>query len=234
MTKTRRQRPGSNPRETPAYGVAEAAHYVRLPVATLRSWIAGREYLTRTGVRTSHPLVRPADTFTPLLSFSNLIEAHVLRALRTDHAVSIKDVRIAVRYAETELGIDRLLLSKELRASGKQLFLERYGELLSLSRSGQIALKKVFEAHIARVEWNHFQFPVRLYPFLRAETSDAAKPIAIDPTIQFGRPIVLRRGLSTRAIADRVDAGEPLASLAEDYALEIREIEEAVVYERAA
>jgi hypothetical protein len=43
-----------------------------------------------------------------MLSFWNLIEAHVLRALRTEHAVSVKALRKALDYAEKELGIERL------------------------------------------------------------------------------------------------------------------------------
>ena len=60
------------------------------------------------------------------------------------------------------------------------------------------------------------------------------KPIAIDPTIAFGRPVVRRIGVSTRAIAERIDAGETVDELAADYDLSPTEIEEAVLYERAA
>jgi hypothetical protein len=31
-----------DPRETPACSPAEAAHYLRIPLATLRSWVRGR------------------------------------------------------------------------------------------------------------------------------------------------------------------------------------------------
>ena len=60
------------------------------------------------------------------------------------------------------------------------------------------------------------------------------KPIAIDPSIAFGRPVVLRAGVSTGTIAERIDAGETVADFAEDYDLKPEEIEDAVVYERAA
>ena len=40
--------------------------------------------------------------------------------------------------------------------------------------------------------------------------------------------------MSTGVIADRIDAGESPANLAEDYNLSVAEIEEAIVYERAA
>jgi uncharacterized protein (DUF433 family) len=162
-----------------------------------------------------------------------LIEAHVLRALRTDHGVSVKDVRTALRYAQGELGIQRLLLRRELCSEGGELFLERYGQLISLSASGQIAMKRVLDEHLKRVDWDEWQFPIRLYPFLTAETTAAEKPIAIDPKIAFGRPILRSRGVTTEAIAERIDAGESIDDLAADYDLDLEKIEQAAVYERA-
>jgi uncharacterized protein (DUF433 family) len=167
------------------------------------------------------------------LSFSNLIEAHVLRSLRTEHGVPLLHVRQALGYAQRELKIDQLLLREELCTAGGELFLDRYGELMNLSASGQLAMRKVFEAHLKRVEWGKLRFPVRLYPFLVSESSDA-KSIMIDPQISFGRPVLSKAFVSTRSIVDRIDAGEKVEDLARDYDLTREEVEEAVVYERAA
>ncbi len=167
------------------------------------------------------------------LSFSNLIEAHVLRSLRTEHGVPLLHVRQALAYAERELKIDQLLLREELRTAGGDLFLDRYGELMNLSASGQLAMRKVFDAHLKRVEWGSLHFPVRLYPFLVSESADA-KSIVIDPQISFGRPVVSKAFVSTRSIVDRIDAGEKVEDVARDYNLTREEVEEAVVYERAA
>ena len=57
---------------------------------------------------------------------------------------------------------------------------------------------------------------------------------AIDPLAALWRPIVRRMGISTAAIADRIDAGESVSALAEDYDLSPEEIEQAVLYSRAA
>jgi uncharacterized protein (DUF433 family) len=62
----------------------------------------------------------------------------------------------------------------------------------------------------------------------------SSMPIAIDPRISFGRPVVISRGISTAAIAERIDAGETVEALAADYELTVDEIEQAVIYERAA
>jgi uncharacterized protein (DUF433 family) len=60
------------------------------------------------------------------------------------------------------------------------------------------------------------------------------RPIVIDPRIAFGRPVVVRAGVSPSAIAERIDAGETVEAIAADYDLGPSEIEEAEPYERAA
>jgi uncharacterized protein (DUF433 family) len=221
-------------RNEAAYGLAEAARYLKLPAATLRSWVAGRPYPKAEGEGRFQPIIHPPRKQPPTLSFWNLIEAHVLRSLRTDHGVSIKAVREALVYAERALRMKRLLLSKELRADAGRVFLDRYGELIELSASGQLAMRHLLEEHLKRIEWDEWQFPVRLYPFLTAETPSQARPIAIDPKIAFGRPVIIRAGVSTRVIAERIDANETVADLAADYGLTAAEIEQAVLFERAA
>ncbi len=113
------------------------------------------------------------------------------------------------------------------------MFLDEYGKLINLTASGQLAMRRLLDEHLKRVEWDSWQFPVRLYPYVSAESA-ARRPIAIDPSIAFGRPVVLRAGVSTETVAGRIDAGESVADLADDYALTADEIEEAVLYERAA
>ena len=41
----------------PAYGILEAAQYLRLPPSTLRDWVKGRSYPTEKGRRFSAPLI---------------------------------------------------------------------------------------------------------------------------------------------------------------------------------
>ena len=221
-------------RNQPAYTLAEAARYLKLAPATLRSWVVGRAYPKMDSHAHFQPLIHPATKKPPTLSFWNLIEAHVLRSLRTDHGVSMDALRKALRYAEKTLEIDRLLLSPELRTDAGKLLLERYGKLIELSASGQIAMRHLFNEHLARVEWDERQFPVRLYPFSSSSAPAESRPIAIDAQIAFGRPVIASRGVSTGVIAERIDAGETTADLAHDYDLSEREIEEAVLYERAA
>ena len=205
---------------------------MRVSPGTLRSWFLGRPYPTAHGLSQFAPVLKLAKNDPATLSFSNLIEAHVLRSLRTKHGVPLLHVRKALAYAERELKIDQLLLREELRTAGGQLFLDRYGELMNLSVSGQLAMRKVFGAHLERVEWGKLRSPVRLYPFLVSESGDA-KPIVIDPQISFGRPVVAKAFVSTRSIVDRIEVGENIGDVARDYDLTKDAAEEAVVFERA-
>lgn len=218
-------------RDAPAYTVAEAARYLRISPSTLAAWVKGSE---RTGERARYRLIDPAASSPTLLSFWNLIEAHVLRGLRIDHRVQLRTARKALDYAKRELKIERLLLDKQLQAAAGELFTERYGTLIQLSRAGQIALKQVFDAHLQRVEWDEWQFPVRLYPFMSSSVPSEPKSVAIDPGIAFGRPIMPSRGITTEVLAARVDAGEDIGDVAADYKLTVAEVEQAILYERAA
>jgi hypothetical protein len=72
-------------REFPNYGIAEVAHYLQIPQATLRSWVVGRPYPTGAGTRFFAPLVTLPEPEHPLLSFMNVVEVHGLDAIRRQH-----------------------------------------------------------------------------------------------------------------------------------------------------
>jgi uncharacterized protein (DUF433 family) len=92
----------------------------------------------------------------------------------------------------------------------------------------------MFEAHLKRVQWDDSSFPVRLHPFVSPDLTADRMPIAIDANVSFGRPVVASAGVTTAAIAARIDAGESPEDVADDYGLTLEEVRQAVVYERAA
>src|SRR5947209_6394165 len=140
-----------SPRDVPRYTVAQASRYVGLSPTTLRSWVRGRSYLLRGGQSgRSEPLIRASDLF----SFSNLVEAHILRALRRDEDVRMSFLRTALTQAEREFQIERLLLSEQLRFAAGEVLLEYYGRLINLGRAGQLAMRHFFEAHLKRVDFD--------------------------------------------------------------------------------
>lgn len=225
MTNARKPYGGKDPREIPLYGLAEAAHHLHLPVSTLRYWVEGRSE--------TPPLIERPVAEDPRLSFNNLVEAHVLRALRAGHQVPMAHVRRALDYAQRELGIDRLLVREELLAAPGEVFLQEYGRLLSLSRSGQFAMEQILEAFLRRVVRDAKGLPIRLYPFTTPGIREDRRVVAIDPRISYGRPSIERKGISTAILAERLNAGESVKDLADSYDLTEDEVTEAILYESA-
>ncbi len=219
----------TDPREFAAYTVSEAARYVRIPAPTLRTWVVRSSDISRPNRCMQSPLIIAPERDPIRLSFNNIIEAYVLRALRTRHGVSISAARRAIDEAENNLGVKRLLLCPELRTNAGELFLDTYSTLISLNRASQLGIRLVLQEYLERIEVDEANRPARLFPSNRTD-----KVIVLDPWVAFGRPIVARRGISTSAIVSRINAGETEEEIAQDYNLQIIEVEEAVVYEQAA
>lgn len=223
-----------NPRERPRYSIGQAAQYLQLSATTLRSWIVGRPYPAGGESRFSPPLIAKPAVADPRLSFNNLVEAHVLRALRTRHNVPMWAVRTALDYAENQFSIKRLLLSDQLRVAAGTVFLEHLEKLIDLGRSGQLAIKELLQAHLQRIDRDFEGLPLRLFPVVTTRGLDGPKMVVIDPQISFGRPYIAGKGVRTSTIVERLDAGESREAVARDYGLEPPEIDEAILYERAA
>jgi len=95
-------------------------------------------------------------------------------------------------------------------------------------------MRRLFAEHLKRVEWDRWTFPVRPYPFVASDSVASDRPIAIDPRVAFGKPVVVTSGISTHTIAERIDAGECVAELSADYGMSEEEIERVVLYTRTA
>ncbi|MBI2349965.1 MAG: hypothetical protein HYV00_00505, partial [Deltaproteobacteria bacterium] len=190
-------------RGMPAYGINEAAHYLGIPKATLRSWVLGRPYPTDTGERFFRPIIELPDKEQQLLSFENLVEAHVLDAIRRVHGVTFWRVRKAMEYLKTKLASKHPLAEQKFATDGVDLFVEVFGQLVNISQEGQLAIKELIEAYLQRVERDSIGAPIRLYPFTRERKPDEPKIIVIDPSVSFGRPVLVGTGIATTIIAQR-------------------------------
>ena len=221
-----------DPREMPAYTVPEAARYLKLPVATVRSWALGRYYPTSSGRRFFRPVIRLADSADRLLSFLNLVEAHVLAGIRR-HGVKLDKIRIAIRYLARHFPSPRPLADHRFETDGLDLFVEKYGQLINVSRGGQLAIRESLKSYLRRIERDSAGLPIKLYPFTGYGGPQPPRSVVIDPLVSFGRPVLLGTGIPTSAVFERYQAGESVEELAEDYNLTSVDIQEAIRCEAA-
>lgn len=220
------------PREVPTYRISEVAQYLRMPKATVRAWALGQG-----GFR---PVLRVEKANAlPLLSFVNLVEVHVLDALRCEHDIPLQRTRAVLRILEKLFPGERHpLADRDLLTEGGEVFVDHLGRLVSASRDGQIAIREVLQAHLRRVDRDPAGRASRLYPFTRKRQDPQSllrepRLVMIDPEIQFGRPVLTGSGIPTLVIADRYKAGESIADLARDYDRPQAQIEEAIRCELA-
>lgn len=235
----------ANLREVPIYSVGEAARYLNLPASTLSSWMKGRDYEVAEGRRKRwEPVIQIADRPRSLLSFNNLIEAHVLKAIRTRHGVPMRGVLVALHHAREAHGIERLFLSDELRAveyrpedanasaNAGALFLEKLGEVEQISEGGQLVIRNALTRHLERIDRDASGMPIRLFPFV---SHYPGRDILIDPRISFGRPVLAKRGIRVATLVDRIEAHESIEHVASDYGLDPSDIQRALdFFEQAA
>lgn len=228
-------KPAPDPRDRPAYTLAEAAGYARVRLPTAREWVLGRPPRASIRRHAAPAVIKPAATDPIcLLSFSNLVELFVLADLRRDHGVPLQRVRAALRYVRETLGIDRPLIRAEFKTDGVDLFLEHIVEhqdgaaLVNASAQGQLGMRAALEARLERVEWDAHKIAKRLFPFVRPQAVGQPRTIMIDPRMGFGRPVIADTGIRTNIIVERFRAGESAPELARDYNVHLGAIEDAL------
>jgi uncharacterized protein (DUF433 family) len=228
---------GRDPREIPSYGIWESAHLLKIPPDTLKSWIRGRKYPTeRYGQREFAPLITLPDEDLPLLSFVNLVEAHVLDAIRYKHKIPLPNVRSAVEHLREKYGSEHPLAEFWFQQAGLDLIVDIAGRLENVTRKGQLEIREWITAYLKRIERDPAGSAVALYPYLTRhpqQVEEEPKLVLIDPRISFGKAILVGVGVPTAVIADRNEAGESISELAKDYGCEASEIKKAIDYENA-
>jgi uncharacterized protein (DUF433 family) len=224
---------GEDPRDVPTYSVAEAAHLAQVPVSTLAHWVAGQPYVAKGGRRHSAPLIEVQKGPPRLLSFSNLVEAFVLADIRRQHGISFPKLRGALKYVSETMQVSRPLINARFQTDGTDLFIEKVGNLVNVSRQGQTEIRSALAGRLKRVEWDKQGIAARLFPLPRAGTAAADQPksILIDPRRGFGKTVVAGTGIATLVIAERHRAGDSVKELAEDYQLPPELVEDAIRFE---
>lgn len=209
----------------PAYPLAEAARILGTNPSTLRAWFHGRDYSTKDGRRRSAPVMQATQKAGAPLSFIDLIEAHMLLAIRKGYGIPLKRLRDAMGYLR-EKGGDLLFLAHEnFKHDRQHLYVKQDDYLLSLSEHGQHVNRHVIADGLKQIVHGEDGYADKFFPLIKGHEQ---KTIMLAPAVGFGRPVLARRGIAVQAIAQRFEAGEHMADLAMDYAVTTEEIEDAI------
>ncbi len=207
--------------EAPAYPFRDAGHYLRLAAATVRRWadLVG-------GV--SDPI--PGEPDVRAISYVQLLELHVLKAMRLRHDVPLQRIRRALSYLQEHRPSAHPLLDNDFATDGLDLFLASDSNLVNASRGGQEEIQELVSLYVSRIKWERNGHPV-FSPFVQADRPGEPESITIQPTVAFGRSVIAGTGVATEVVAGRFSQRESLADLAVEYDVSPSIIEEAIRWE---
>lgn len=213
-----------------AYTFADAARYVRAPVATVRAWFLG----TKTGWGKFQPVLQLDDARDRMLSFRNLVELHVLNSIRKRHRVTLYRVRIAIEILSAVWESEHPLAEQDILTDGYELFARVSGLLTNVSDyQKQTVLDEVLRAALQRIERHPAGEARKLFPFPTAGIESAEpRTIEINPSVQFGRPCLAGTGIPTEILYQRLRGGDEVDVLARDYEMPREAIREAIRFEQ--
>ncbi|MEO7330408.1 MAG: hypothetical protein ABI193_17665, partial [Minicystis sp.] len=169
---------GQRPEDVPAYPLGEVAALLGISPSTLRTWVRGRSFPTRHGgVKRSPAIIKLPVSKDLVLSFTNVVEAHVLSGLRKKYELKLDAIRAAVRYVDQRLGVQHPLAVEQFKTDGVSLFIERFGHIINATKEGQVEMKHLLAAYLERIEYDHGK-AIRFFPLMR----DAApRVVVVDP-----------------------------------------------------
>jgi uncharacterized protein (DUF433 family) len=216
--------------DVPSYGTEEVARYLHIPYQTIRYWTLG-------GIA-NDPVIPIARRNPPFLSFMDLLECWILASLRHKEGIPMPNIRAAVETLREKYNSKHPLVESEFETDGVHLFVRDAIGLVNLSMRDQRVLEGIMKAYLRRIDRDIEGVARRLYPFTRKsylrEFVDVPKLVMIDPTISFGRPVLIQSGISTAVLASRHRGGDSIQSLAREYGRKTNEIEEAIQWETRA
>jgi len=222
MPRKRPLRTTEDVRDFPRYSISEAAHYIHIPAAALYAWTKGQDYHRRSGHRrTFKPLIRLADDEHGLLSFYNLVEAHILRFTTDVRNLPLQSVRKALDFVQEAFPAPHPLLTNDFETSGKDLFITTLGKTVNATAYGQVAMREILEQYLKLIPRDAKGLPMRVFPI-------RSKRLAIDPYFSSGKPIVRDRGITASVLWGRNKSGDSLAQIANDYGMSEDEVKEAI------
>ena len=203
--------------DQPAYSCLQAAQYVGVPYATLRSW-SGTDGLIVPSGHSGY-------------TFDNLAEAHVLKAMRKIHNLPFQRIRKALKELARKRHTDHPLLDESFETDGVDLCIREDGDVVNLSRHSQKEFREFVSLYLQRVDRNAEGRVTSLHPFIADDIGYEPKTISISPAVSFGKPVITGTGISTSVIVGRFHARDSMLDLATEYEVSISVLEDAIRWE---
>lgn len=166
-----------------------------------------------------------------ILSFNNLTEAHILRAMRKVHGLTHQAIRKALQELAQLRQTTHPLLDESFETDGVGLFIRDQEQVINLSRRRQTEFREFVALYLHRIGRDSQGNAAHFYPFVVAESASEPRHISISPSVSFGKPVLAGTGISTAVIVGRFNARDSVADLAREYNVSPAVLEDAIRWE---
>lgn len=220
---------------TGLYSLPQASRLVGADLRSVRRWMLGYRRPYRGEVRSSPPLWRTqlvdADLAEPTIGFRDLLELRLVNAF-AKHGVDLRVIRATADAARSSFGSDYPLTMKRFLTDGKRIFaevIEETGEtrILDTARGQYVFTVIVTPSLYAGIEYEG-DVAARWFPL-----GGGKKSVVVDPSIQFGAPIVAETGIPTDTLyAAFMAEGRDKKAVARIFDIDIRHVDAAIHFEQ--
>ena len=202
---------------SPSYRIGEAARYVGAHPRTVSAWHARDN--------TAPPPYKPRDG----LSYLQLVELAFVTTLR-DAGIPVRLIRAARGRLAEEFNFEHPFARHEFMTVGNGALVDLLGGHAGAPRGpGATGRDNGLPDWRGPLEKKFMEFDYQYGLALRWHLAGRESQVMIDPRHRWGWPMV--QGLETWAIKGSYDAGETLEDIAEDYAVTIDGVLDALRFE---
>ena len=223
-----------HPLSAGAYTLPDAARLLELSLPRLRSWVRGAlRGDPGKGVQTRRFPAGSFDTHGDggdrYFDFLTLIEVFTIAQLRK-HGVKMATLRAGRAELAASYQTAHPFALKGLLTDGVRLLRELGNEaILEVGAGGQTAFADVIRPFCHRLDFDaESHLATRFYP------AGEDKTIVVDPRHSFGRPVIVGTNITTESIACLRRAGERAADIADDYGVNLSQVDAAWDFELRA
>ena len=218
---------------TGIYPLHQAARLVGAEPRALRRWLYGYSRKHKDGHVRSEPLwptqLKDEDLPGEVIGFRDLLEARMVAAF-VRHGVDLKVIRATIATASHDFSVGYPLTQRQFLTDGKRIFMEAVETATGESRMIDVLRKQFVFSDIikpslyAGIEYD-VDGAVRWFPLER-------RTVVLDPTVQFGTPIVAHAGIPTDTIyASYLAEGRNEAMVARVFDITSQMVADAIEFE---
>ena len=200
--------------------VTDVAKILELPLPNVRHWLI--EFWNKK-FGTEHGKYSFGDDKNRAVNFLTLIEFIAFAQLR-QHGVSAQQIQKFHRALSKELNTKYPFAETKLLTDKKNLWYERYNEIVRLDGKKQLTIKKFVAPYLKKIEYDKNMVAQRYFPLGKS------KSVVIDPNHQFGQPTIVGTNIKVKTIYLLYEGDESIENICDLYDLNHKQVDDAIKY----